>query len=142
MKPTCEAFIHYAGPSIIEAIVNKENSDVTCLKIGFCKNPECRITKKNMEIFASKIKEDNKPAPWEWLVNLFTQKFGDRHLPPFDLDNDTFGDVSTFRGYHWRGADCNEFSKDFYPGRKAGQKVLDHDCNGVFGISPKGRTYE
>jgi hypothetical protein len=49
----------------------------------------------------------NKPSPWKWLVDLFTKKFGDRHLPPFDLDSDSFSDISTFRGYHWRGADCN-----------------------------------
>jgi hypothetical protein len=53
------------------------------------------------------IEADNKPAPWDWLVHIFKDKFGDGHLPPFDMDNDTFGDVSTFRGYHWRGADCN-----------------------------------
>lgn len=53
VKPTCEAFIHYAGPSIIEAIVKKETSDVTCLKIGFCNNPQCKLNKRNMELFAS-----------------------------------------------------------------------------------------
>jgi len=95
-----------------------------------------------MELFASQITSDNKPAPWDWLVSLFTKKFGDKHLPPFDLDNDTFGDISTFRGYHWRGADCNELNKKIYPGRKTGEQILDHDCNGIFGISPKGRTYE
>jgi hypothetical protein len=49
----------------------------------------------------------NKIPSWDWLVKIFVDKFGDGHLPPFDLDNDTFSDISTFRGYHWRGADCN-----------------------------------
>jgi len=95
-----------------------------------------------MEQLALDIEADTKPAPWDWLVHIFKDKFGDAHLPPFDLDNDTFGDISTFRGYHWRGADCNELSKNIYPGRKAGEKVLDQDCNGIFGITAKGNTYE
>lgn len=86
---------------------------------------------------------DKKPAPWAWLVHIFVDKFGDGHLPPFDLDNDTFSDISTFRGYNWRGADCDELNKFVYPGRKTGSKIIDNDCNGVFGINPKtGRTYE
>jgi acyloxyacyl hydrolase len=76
------------------------------------------------------------------LVHIFKDKFGDGHLPPFDLDNDTFGDISTLRGYHWRGADCNELNKNFYPGRKTGEKILDQDCNGIFGVNAKGSTYE
>lgn len=37
-KPTCQAFVHYAGPYIIKAILNKENADVACLSIGWCVN--------------------------------------------------------------------------------------------------------
>ena len=70
-------------------------------------------------------------------------KFGNGHLPPFDLDNDTFSDISTFRGYNWRGADCDEFSKKVYPGRKTGSQVVDHDCNGIYGVNPKtAKSYE
>jgi len=29
-----------------------------------------------------------------------------------------------------------------YPGRKTGSKLIDHDCNGIFGVDPKGKTYE
>lgn len=33
--------------------------------------------------------------------------------------------------------------KFVYPGRKTGNKIVDNDCNGVFGINPKsGHTYE
>lgn len=142
VKPTCEAFIRFAGPSIINAIINKETPDVTCLKIGFCHNPQCRIVKAKMELLGNQVNVDNKPAPWDWLVHIFKDNFGDKHLPPFDLDNDHFGDISTFRGHHWRGVDCNDMSSNFYPGRKIGNKLLDHDCNGVYGLSPKGKTYE
>lgn len=87
--------------------------------------------------------QDTKPAPWDWLKHIFVDKFGNDHLPPFDLDNDTFGDISTFRGYNWRGSDCNELDKKMYPGRKTGSDVVDHDCNGIFGLNPKsGKSYE
>jgi acyloxyacyl hydrolase len=77
---------------------------------------------------------ESKPSPWQWLIDLFTQRFGDKHNPPFDLDNDSFSDISTFRGYHWRGADCNEFDAKVYPGRKEGKSnIRDHDCNGIWG---------
>ena len=83
-----------------------------------------------------------KNPSWTWLVHLFTKHFGDQHFPPFDLDNDTFSDISTFRGYHWRGTDCDELNSKIYPGRKTGNKLLDHDCNGIFGKSETGKLYE
>lgn len=63
-------------------------------------------------------------------------------MPPFDLDNDTFSDVSTFRGYNWRGVDCDEFSSKIYPGRKEGSKYVDHDCNGIYGVDQKLQSLE
>lgn len=68
--------------------------------------------------------------------------FGNSHLPPFDLDNDTFSDISTFRGYHWKGSDCNELDSKVYPGRKVGKGARDHDCNGIFGTDIKGKSLE
>lgn len=49
VKPSCEAFVHYAGPFIIKAILNRENPDRACLSIGWCKNKECKIAKKFIE---------------------------------------------------------------------------------------------
>lgn len=69
-------------------------------------------------------------------------RFGNQHDPPFDLDNDTFSDISTFRGYNWKGADCNELNPHVYPGRKTGNKMLDHDCNGIFGRAENGKLFE
>ena len=43
IKPTCEAFTHYAGPYIIRGLLDKENSDVICHGSGMCKNASCRI---------------------------------------------------------------------------------------------------
>ena len=94
------------------------------------------IKKENLNDIESNIK-NNRPAPWDWLKHLIIDKLGNEHLPPFDLDNDTFSDISTLRGYNWRGADCDEMNNKIYPGRKKGSDILDHDCNGIFGIDPK-----
>ena len=128
VKPTCEAFVHYAGPFIIKGILNKENSDVICHGAGLCKDPKCKVvdsrTADDFEaaingIYGNKYKGfEGKAAPWKWIIDLFTKRFGDQHFSPFDLDNDAFSDISTFRGYHWRGADCNQFDAKIYPGRK------------------------
>jgi acyloxyacyl hydrolase len=152
VKPTCEAFVHYAGPHIIKGLISKENADVICHSRGMCQNPQCKIKDtRSQDSFEAAIKQlyggrdeynFTKPAPWQWIVHLFTDHFGDKHLPPFDMDNDSFSDVSTFRGYHWRGADCNEFSSKVYPGRKSGNQARDHDCNGIFGSDTKGKSLE
>lgn len=76
------------------------------------------------------------------MLHIFVDKFGNGHLPAFDLDNDSYSDVSTFRGYNWRGSDCNELDAKIYPGRRNGSKLIDHDCNGIFGLDNRGRLYE
>lgn len=109
IKPTCEAFIHYAGPVIIQTLVNKEPSDKVCIGVGLCQNKECKIVNQKMlEYNLPEIQAPTIPSPWKWLIHLFVDHFGNGHFPAFDLDNDTYSDVSTFRGYHWRASDCNE----------------------------------
>lgn len=36
VKPTCEAFIHFAGPTIIETLNKKLPSDKVCISLGLC----------------------------------------------------------------------------------------------------------
>jgi len=109
IKPTCQAFIHFGGPVIIDTLYKKEPSDKACLTLGMCKDKNCRIVKEkalnyNIDVNAVKVEI---PSPWKWLVHLFVDHFGNGHFPAFDLDNDSYSDVSTFRGYHWRASDCN-----------------------------------
>jgi acyloxyacyl hydrolase len=154
VKPTCEAIVHYAGPAIIKGLLNKENTDQICHSSGMCK-AECKIlgepAKEARQLeeeltpiinFDLMFGDESKPSPWQWLIDLFTDRFGDKHNPPFDLDNDSFSDISTFRGYHWRGSDCNEFDAKVYPGRKEGKSSRDHDCNGIWGKDAKGADLE
>jgi len=51
IKPTCEAFIHYAGPIIIEALYKKEPSDKVCLALGLCTDKNCRIIKEKAQLY-------------------------------------------------------------------------------------------
>lgn len=142
LKPTCEAFVHYAGPVIIQTLYNKEPSDKVCIALGLCKDKTCRIVKQKAEFYGVDIGAGpSVPSPWKWLYHWFVDHFGNGHLPAFDLDNDTYSDISTFRGYHWRGSDCNEMKGSVYPGRKSGSKLLDQDCNGIFGLDNRGRYY-
>lgn len=102
--------MHFAGPMIIQTLYKKEPSDKVCLAIGLCKDKNCKIIKDKAEAYGIDLDEvatPTIPSPWKWLVHLFVDHFGNGHLPAFDLDNDTYSDVSTFRGYHWRGTDCN-----------------------------------
>lgn len=49
----------------------------------------------------------HKFNPWAWVKHIFVDNFGDKHFPPFDVDQDRFSDIPTFRGYNWRGVDCD-----------------------------------
>jgi hypothetical protein len=40
-------------------------------------------------------------TPWDWILQ-YIHRFADYHTPLFDIDNDTFSDFPTFRGYDWR----------------------------------------
>lgn len=52
VKPTCEAFIHYAGPIIIETLYKNEPSDKVCLALKLCTNKKCRLdVKEKPELF-------------------------------------------------------------------------------------------
>jgi len=66
------------------------------------------------------------------------KKFTDKHEALVDLDGDGFSTIPTFRGYNWRGHDCDDFSKAVKPGRrvwKGADKSKDYNCNGISGIN-------
>ena len=66
------------------------------------------------------------------------------HLPLSDDDKDRFSQIPTLRGTDWRGKDCDDKNANVYPGRKAaaGSADVDHNCNGIKGTSPTGKSYE
>lgn len=82
-------------------------------------------------------------TPWEWLKKEIDHVFN-THEPLVDLDGDNFATMETFRGTSWRGRDCDDLDKSVYPGRNSTHYSADrdHNCNGIRGVAPSGRTYE
>jgi len=75
--------------------------------------------------------------PLEWLKEMLAKVTKD-HIPPLDVDGDKFSVLSAeFRGYNWRGKDCNDNNAKIYPGRKTNSIGLDIDynCNGIVGVN-------
>lgn len=64
----------------------------------------------------------------------------DGHLPLQDKDRDRFGVEPTLRGSNWRGKDCDDSNKDFYPGRRPidNDREMDSNCNGIYVSSTLG----
>ena len=66
------------------------------------------------------------------------KKVTEQHVPVFDLDNDTFSDFPTLRGFDWKGRDCNDLDSSVYPGRnipgKNTYRGADYNCNGISGV--------
>jgi acyloxyacyl hydrolase len=69
-------------------------------------------------------------------------------LPSPDLDSDRYSAIFSYRGLQWRGKDCDDISKDIYPGKNVfngsdPDAFLDSNCNGIAGVdSASGKTYE
>jgi len=67
------------------------------------------------------------------------------HKPFFDNDRDLFATGFGLRGSAWRGKDCEDKNKNFYPGRKnppLGSELDDFNCNGIRGKAPNGKSYK
>lgn len=56
--------------------------------------------------------------------------------PGFDFDGDNFSPSEKWRGSHWRGRDCSDFSSKVYPGRLPYNADVNYDanCNGIWGL--------
>lgn len=66
IKPTCEAFVHYAGPFLIKTLLKRENPDRVCLAAGLCKNRDCKISTKYIEDNNIPMLFEGKPKPAPW----------------------------------------------------------------------------
>lgn len=40
----------------------------------------------------------------------------------------------------WRGRDCDDTSKIIHPHRVDSDRILDHNCNGVYGVSSSSQV--
>ena len=144
IKTSCELSVELLGPQIIEAGVTKFNSDIICNKLNMCVGFEkCQLHPNSTYTYSREFLEQikrpfNDVTPWDFILNLI-ERFADYHVPLFDLDNDTFSQFPTFRGYDWKGYDCNDSDPNIYPGRKqvsnSTDPSVDANCNGIYGVN-------
>ncbi|KAL0490188.1 acyloxyacyl hydrolase, partial [Acrasis kona] len=139
----CRVFIAVEARPLLILLKNKQKPDAVCKALGFCRGYEhCQLHPVDGEtkFETAQLRKD----PW-WLPLI--QPFLDalkNHVPLVDGDGDLFSTIDTFRGSAWRGKDCDDRSRDIYPGRKVQDRDpdVDSDCNGIKGTSPSGQSYE
>lgn len=165
-QEACIKLVERFGPVIIELLEKKETPDVVCLALDICKNETgqvCRLFPRpshnhaelQQRVSAARDRARHLRSSVDHFPDLcnitfikpicdIIDRFGNDHLPVDDLDGDYFSDVTTFRGSSWRGKDCNDFDSDIYPGRHTdGDRLIDTNCNGIFGVDPDtGESYE
>jgi len=166
----CRTAIETLGSDFIKLLEEKETSDIVCHALGLCRNDNgqyCHIfplpKDASVETVSLRVKNARKrigltdPVQFRTrVIETISIKFCDffknlcktfnDHVPYYDDDKDLFSAKgATFRGFDWRGKDCNDDDKDIYPGRRAttGDATADTNCNGIFGIDPAtNSTYE
>ncbi len=166
LREPCDEFVTVFGPIIVPMLEAKETADAVCLAINFCgggaPGPVCRLlnppddlARERAAVAAARRqlaareqfrlkRKATRETPWGWLLKRLEYTFNS-HLPFDDLDNDTFSDEKEFRGWSWRGKDCNDCDRNVRPGRNSrGQAAgTDWNCNGIYGTDPSsGRPYE
>jgi acyloxyacyl hydrolase len=150
------------APLIIPLLEKKETADAVCLAINFCgggdPGPVCRLLNppndlakerraiaETRQLMAARqqmtLKKkpslEKRETPWGWLLKKLEYTFNN-HVPFDDFDNDTFSTVREFRGWSWRGRDCNDFDRNVRPGRDSRNldPTVDWNCNGIYGVNP------
>lgn len=148
----------------------KNKPDVICQKLRICKNEQCILfrpshTPSNSQDTSIADRSpslsvgERKPSLrtratlngmlnylknwWEDLFRPIYEVFK-YHIPLFDSDKDGFATSFGFRGAAWRGRDCDDRRGDVYPGRRQNRhgNDVDHNCNGIRGTAPSGKSWE
>nr|XP_033786106.1 acyloxyacyl hydrolase isoform X2 [Geotrypetes seraphini] len=167
LKLICQRATEYFGLDLIKLLYSKANADVVCHALNLCRKktemPYCHIYRLPKEGLKVSIKNARRivknPAPLKKHTGLpsvcslpflseICQKIKhtiESEVPFKDFDQDNFSVLSYFRGYDWRGKDCNDLNDTVYPGRSPSNWDIQQDsnCNGIWGIDPEdGIPYE
>jgi acyloxyacyl hydrolase len=111
------------------------NPDDSCLALGMCVDPKCRMYPKHYSTSTTpsnmykppQSETDSFPYLSSWwkeiLRRLGLQQLIETfktHLPYYDSDKDRFSGhlLGDLRGFSWRGKDCDDKNVRIYPGRK------------------------
>ncbi|KAL9651287.1 hypothetical protein ABK040_001240 [Willaertia magna] len=153
LSSICKLIVRFEGSTIIKALENKETPDVICRQLTICEDfKQCTLfTSSTTKASTKTFKRESKVGSW-WLdlIKKFIEPFFntfDNHIPLTDSDGDSHSPSINFgfRGYAWRGQDCNDHDGNIYPGRKSSKypSSTDHNCNGIYGNDPvTGKSYE
>eukprot|EP01084_Bolivina_argentea_P110558 197377_1 len=156
LHDACDAARLLYGPSIAHYLDLGYNPDETCFALNWCNDkdgPMCRLFppyNKNEIIKQEALNNDITSEPTICNITEFKpicdviERWGDDHYPVDDIDGDRFSDKNTMRGTNWRGKDCDDISKDIYPGRISmeSDRFIDSNCNGIKGVNNKSIPYE
>ncbi|KYR00215.1 acyloxyacyl hydrolase [Tieghemostelium lacteum] len=148
----CLYLVNTFGEDIINLFDKYEHADDVCHALpNMCTSPECRLfpentpTYYNDEQYHEEYNEATftEQSPWSWIQNLINT-FANVHEPIEDFDKDLYSLDSTFRGYNWRGRDCDDFSDSTYPGTydDPSDPYVDKNCNGIFGVNNISVSWE
>lgn len=172
-RNACLSLGEYYIPQIIKYITAKVSADVICHAVHLCYQekgqPYChafppskdfheRVTRARKDVEAKLSHERATPADFkgpnfdpctlegvEEVCELFRKVFT-YDFPLTDFDNDTYSALAeAWRGWSWRGKDCDDINHLNHPGAKprSGDVVFDSNCNGIHGRDPVfGKPYE
>lgn len=164
LREPCVDFVAEFGTTIIEMLEARESPDAVCAAIHLCPlangAPVCRLQptvadaqrekeriavgarqqQRRSRRFARSRQQRSKmlESPWRWFYDKLETTFNS-HVPLVDDDNDTFSTAPEFRGYSWRGRDCDDHNAGIRPGTKFDPNSdpnIDWNCNGIYGIDP------
>ncbi|CAK8694911.1 unnamed protein product [Clavelina lepadiformis] len=155
LNEACRALLNEFGSALIDGVYHNETPDIICHNIGLCtQEPGTEFCHafplpSNFDPSFLRIKDksafkrDKSDNPLCTLPGVkeicnIIDRFSNDHLPIEDIDRDKFSEVTTLRGTHWRGKDCDDTKSNFYPGRKPvnSDRVADSNCNGIYGVDP------
>lgn len=156
----CKMFFTVFAGIIIREFERGANPDRVCQVLRLCTDPTCALFKpkglqdlkdlpklptipKELEFLYNSEKSEEW---WRRLLNLIGLgrliDVFETHMPFSDADRDRFATSFGLRGTAWRGKDCSDRNKDFYPGRKVGNSLEDYNCNGISGRGQNGKPYK
>ncbi|XP_069469364.1 acyloxyacyl hydrolase [Ambystoma mexicanum] len=166
-KQICTIVVELFGAQFIKLLSKKMNPDVVCSAVNMCHQepgmPTCHIYEPSQEAMKMSLQKARRLISQQhnlWhskgfldicslpYLSKICQKIEftlDNNVPLQDFDGDNFSVFPSFRGYDWRGKDCDERDGAAYPGRRPDDwdAVRDSNCNGIMGIDPDdGIPYE
>ncbi|GAM17791.1 hypothetical protein SAMD00019534_009660 [Acytostelium subglobosum LB1] len=140
MSKLCTYMVSIYGNEIVQYFAEVQHADDVCHKLNNVTadvQPSPLVSglhKGKVHPHPSKVNE----SPLDWFKDLIN-RFSKDHSPLEDVDGDKFSDEITFRGYNWRGRDCDDLNNQVYPGSKYNNPnagpYTDWNCNGIKGLN-------